>query len=172
MTQLIPKITIGGRKVDFITAGYVQPGGIAAASLQFQMPTYEETRKLWNQEVTFFVDKNDSKPIFRGWINRTRKTDNFIDVFAEDVIGYMVRGGDSHIAELTLDNKNNIDGLTVGAAIKKTIELANLDDKVGTDYIGDTSPRIGSVQKSPLRGTLDVITVSYTHLTLPTTPYV
>ena len=159
MTQLIPKITIGGRKVDFITAGYVQPGGIAAASLQFQMPTYEETRKLWNQEVTFFVDKNDSKPIFRGWINRTRKTDNFIDVFAEDVIGYMVRGGDSHIAELTLDNKNNIDGLTVGAAIKKTIELANLDDKVGTDYIGDTSPRIGSVQKSPLRGTLDVITI-------------
>jgi hypothetical protein len=167
MPQLIPKITIAGRAIDFVTAGYVQPGGLAAASLQFQMPTHEESRKLWNQEVAFYVDKNDSKPIFRGWINRTKKTDNYVDVFAEDVIGYMIKGGDSNIAELTFNDKINIDGLTIGAAIKKVIELAKLDDKVGTDYIGDTSPRMGTVQKVPIRGTVDIITVFKTLLSRP-----
>ena len=167
MTQLIPKITIAGRTVDFVTAGYVQPGGLSAGSMQFQMPVDEESRKLWNQEVTFYVDKNDSKPIFRGWINRTKKTDNSIDIFAEDAIGYMIKGGDTNVAELSFDEQNNVDGLTVGAAIKKIIEMAKLDDKIGTDYIGDTSPRIGTTQKTPIRGTMDILTVFKTLLGRP-----
>ena len=124
MSQRIPRVTIDGRDVDFVRAAYTQPGGLAAASLEFNLPIQEEIRKLWNKEVTFYVDKGDSKPIFRGWINRTKKTDNDVTIFAEDAIGYMIKGGDTNVAKIVFDETQNVDGLTVGAAIKKIIELA------------------------------------------------
>ena len=167
MSQRIPRVTIDGRDVDFVRAAYTQPGGLAAASLEFNLPIQEEIRKLWNKEVTFYVDKGDSKPIFRGWINRTKKTDNDVTIFAEDAIGYMIKGGDTNVAKIVFDETQNVDGLTVGAAIKKIIELAKLDSKIGTDYIGDTSPRIGSVQKTPIRGTLDILSAIKTLLARP-----
>lgn len=160
MQQLIPKVTIEGREVDFIQVSYAQPGVLSAATLSFNIPlSVAGTESLWNKEVTLFVSKSDSKPIFRGWINRTKKDFNNVQIMAEDAFGYMLKGGDTSLAEVVLDKKENIDGLTAGAAIIKLIKMSELSDKVGTDFIGDTSPVIGSVQKEPIRGTLKVLDV-------------
>jgi len=158
--QIIPKVTIEGREVDFIRVNYAQPGILSAATLQFTIPlTVAGTESLWNKEVTFYVSKSDSKPIFRGWINRTKKDFNKVDIFAEDAFGYMLKGGDTTLAEVVLDDRENVDGLTGGAAIIKLLQMSELTEKVGTDFIGDTSPVVGSVQKEPIRGTLKVLDV-------------
>jgi len=158
--QIIPKVTIEGREVDFIQVSYAQPGVLSAATLSFSIPlSVAGTESLWNKEVTFFVSKSDSKPIFRGWINRTKKDFNQVQVMAEDAFGYMLKGGDTSLAEVVLDKRENIDGLTAGAAIIKLLKMSELSDKVGTDFIGDTSPVVGSVQKEPIRGTLKVLDV-------------
>ena len=160
MQQVTPKITINGTEVDFIQCQYKLPGILSSASLDFKLPLeIAGTESLWNKEVTFYIDKGDSKPVFRGWINRTKKTLNDISIFAEDALGYMIKGGAETTAEVKLDNSDNLDGLTPGAAIVKLIQIAKLEDKVGTDFIGDTSPIVGSVQKKPIRGTLKVMDV-------------
>lgn len=160
MQQVIPRITIEGAEVDFITCNYKLPGFMSAASLDFKLPlSVAGTENLWNKEVTFFVDKGDSKPIFRGWINRSKKTLNDVSIFAEDAFGYMVKGGAETLAEVRLDDRENLDGLTPGAAIIKLLTLSKLDSRVGTDFIGDTSPVVASVQKEPIRGTLSVMEV-------------
>lgn len=155
-----PRILIDGREIDFVKADYSQPGVLSAASLSFNVPlAIAGTENLWDKEITFYVDKSDSKPIFRGWVNRTKKTFNDVDIYAEDGFGYMIKGGDTTVSRVQLDERQNLDGLTVGAAIIKLLEIAKLDSKIKTDYIGDTSPRIGSVQKVPIRGTLTVLEV-------------
>ena len=155
-----PRILIDGREIDFVKADYSQPGVLSAASLSFNVPlAIAGTENLWDKEITFYVDKSDSKPIFRGWVNRTKKTFNDVDIYAEDGFGYMIKGGDTTVSRVQLDEQQNLDGLTVGAAIIKLLEIAKLDSKIKTDYIGDTSPRIGSVQKVPIRGTLTVLEV-------------
>jgi hypothetical protein len=160
VTKLIPRIAIEGKSVDFIQANYAQPGMLSAASVSFNIPlSVAGTESLWNKEVTLFVDKGDSKPIFRGWINRTKKDFNEVQVYAEDGFGYMIKGGDTTVATVQLDDRNNLDGLTVGAAIIKLLKLSKLDSKIKTDFIGDTSPLVGSVQKQPIRGTLLVMDV-------------
>ena len=165
MAQLIPKITIEGRSVDFVKANYAQPGVLSAASLSFNIPlSVAGTESLWNKEVTLYVDKGDSKPIFRGWINRTKKNFDEVEIYAEDGFGYMIKGGDTSVAKIQLDERENLDGLSIGGAIIKLLELAKLDTKIKTDYIGDSSPIIGTVQKKPIRGTLLVMEIIKTLL--------
>ena len=160
MQPVTPRITIDGVEADFITCQYKLPGILSAASLDFTLPlAIAGNESLWNKEVTLYIDKGDSKPVFRGWINRTKKTLNDISIFSEDAIGYMIKGGAETTAEVKLDDQDNLDGLTPGAAIVKLISLAKLEDKVGTDFIGDTNPIVGSVQKTPIRGTLKVMEV-------------
>tara|TARA_R110000751_G_scaffold55804_3_gene119607 strand:+ start:12455 stop:13510 length:1056 start_codon:yes stop_codon:yes gene_type:complete len=160
MLSKIPRILIDGREIDFVKANYSQPGILSAASLSFTVPLgVAGTENLWEKEVTLYVDRSDSKPIFRGWVNRTKKDFNQVNIFAEDGFGYMVKGGDTTVAKIQLDERQNLDGLTVGGAIIKLFELTHLDTKIKTDYIGDTSPIIGSVQKQPIRGTLLVLDI-------------
>ena len=163
----VPRITIDGADVEFIQGSYVLHGNFSSANLEFILPDSQKWGDMWNKEVTFFVDKGDSKPIFRGWINRTKRTFENLTVYAEDAMGFLLKGGDMHTATVALTNRENIDGLTVGAAAVKLIELAKLDDKVKTDYIRDTSPRIGTVQKKPLRGEMTVAQALKTLLQRP-----
>jgi len=145
MTEIIPRVCIDGREVDFLKGAYVNPGSMSAATISFELSVSEGvTKKLWNKEVTLYLNQNDTVPLFRGWIKRTKPTFNTITIMAEDGLGYMVRGGEREKAKVVLDNFTNIDGLTVGTAIKKLLEISKLNNKVKTDYIGDTSPKISS----------------------------
>ena len=146
MREISPRILIDGREVDYLEGNYAYPGNLSAATMTFKLPlTFGGMKKLWNKEVTMFLNKFDPTPIFRGWIKRTNPTFNDVEIIAEDAIGYMVRGGEMERAEIALDERVNLDGLTVGAAIKKALELAKLDTKLGTAFIGDTSPLQNSV---------------------------
>lgn len=145
MTEITPRVCIDGREVDFLKGTYANPGNLSAATISFDLSISEGvTKKLWNKEVTFYLSQNDTVPIFRGWIKRTKPTLNQITILAEDGLGYMVKGGEMEKAKVVLDNFSNIDGLTIGTAITKLLELSKLNNKVKTDYIGDTSPKISS----------------------------
>jgi hypothetical protein len=156
MNEIIPEIRIEGKIVPFTKGAYTSTGGLTAATLEFTIPrTYGGFKKLWNKEVTFYPHEYDNKPLFRGYIKRLKEDFNQVTIYAQDVIGYMVLGGDEEKAKVSLTDDSNIDGLTIGNAIRKVIKLANLDSKIKTDFIGDTSPLVSSSQ-SIIRGTKGV----------------
>ena len=113
-------------------------------------------KKLWNKEVTFYLNEFDTVPMFRGWIRRTNETFNDIEIIAQDGFGYMREAGDTEVAKIALTNQFNLDGLTIGAAMVKAFILSKLDTKIKTDFIRDTTPVISTVHQ-PLRGTLTVL---------------
>jgi len=159
MLELTPKIYIDGIDIDFINAGVSQKGSLKAGQLDFTIPTSTGIGlNFWNKEVTLYMNTSDAVPLFRGWIKRVKENYNEIQIHAEDAIGYLLKGGEAENAKVALDNTTNLDGLTGGAAIIKAIELAKLDDKIKTDYLGDTSPII-STSEEPIRGTLTVIDI-------------
>jgi len=164
MLELTPKIYIDGIDIDFINAGVSQKGSLKAGQLDFTIPTSTGIGlNFWNKEVTLYMNTSDAVPLFRGWIKRVKENYNEIQIHAEDAIGYLLKGGEAENAKVALDDTTNLDGLTGGAAIIKAIELAKLDDKIKTDYLGDTNPII-STSEEPLRGTLTVIDVIKTVL--------
>jgi len=156
MKEIIPEIRVEGKVVPYTRGAYTSTGGLTAATLEFTIPsTYGGWKKLWNKEITFFVNKDDNKPIFRGYVKRLKEDFNDVTLYAQDVIGYMVLGGDSEKAKISLTEDINLDGLTIGNAISKAIKLAKLDSKIKTDYIGDTVPLFSSSQP-PLRGVMGI----------------
>lgn len=164
MNAITPKILIDGEDTDYLDAQYAQPGGMGAATLSFSIPaTQGGTRKLWNKEVLLYLNEFDSSPIFRGWIKRTNPTFNDVSIIAEDGFGYMIKGGEASKAKVVLTDTDNIDGLTLGAAVPALLKKAKLDDKIKTDFIGDTSPTVNSVSE-PIRGTIAVLDVIKTLL--------
>tara|TARA_R110000765_G_scaffold257873_7_gene358190 strand:+ start:3962 stop:5014 length:1053 start_codon:yes stop_codon:yes gene_type:complete len=159
MTVLIPDIRIEGVSVPFFKGAYTSTGGLTASTLQFTLPlSYAGFKNLWNKEVTFYLNEFESTPIFRGYIKRVKQDFNKIEVIAQDVFGYMVMGGNESMAKIALTEYDNLDGLTTGPAIKKAIEMAKLNTKIGTDFIGDTTPSVSS-SRPPIRGTLSVLDI-------------
>ena len=159
MLELTPKIFIDGIEIDFINAGLSQQGSLKAGQLDFTIPTSTGVGlNFWNKEVTLYFNSSDGVPLFRGWIKRVKENYNEIQIHAEDAIGYLLKGGDAENAKIALDDSNNLDGLTGGAAIIKAIELAKLDTKIKTDFLGDTNP-IVSTSSEPIRGTFTVIDI-------------
>ena len=156
MRKISPKIAIDGKSVEYLEGSYNNTGGGKAAELEFSLPlTYGGSTKLWNKEVTLFLNESDSTPLFRGWIKRAQPTFNDITILAMDALGYLVKGGDSEKAKIQLTDTDNLDGLTASAAIVAALKKAKLNNKLGTDFIGDTSPRVSS-SNPPLRGTMGV----------------
>ena len=158
MKEITPDIRIEGRLVEYLEGNYQNTGGLTAATLQFKLPRQQDGyRKLWNKEVTFFLNEAD-KPLFRGYIKRVKENFDSIEVFAQDIIGYMVKGGNPEKAKIALTDKDNIDGLSAANAIRSAISKALLNTKIGTDIIGDTTPIVSS-SRPPLRGTLSVLDI-------------
>jgi len=159
MNEIIPRVQLDGRDVEFTDGVYQNSGGLTAATLQFKLSTSQENyRKYWNKEVIFYMDKHDTTPMFRGYVKRIKEDLEFIEVFAQDVFGYIVKGGNKEQAKVALDDNNNLDGNTAAGAIKLAISKASLSDRVKTDFIGDTKPLISS-SRPPLRGTLSLLDI-------------
>ena len=160
MQEIIPNILIDNQEIDYFQGDFQRNGNLTPSTIVFKMPLTEGvSKKLWNKEVTLYINKTDTAPIFRGWIKRVKEDFNTIEIYAEDALGYMVKGGEQGVAVIGLTDSVNIDGLTCGAAITKLLELAKLDTKLKTDYIGDTTPVVSTVSEQ-FRGSfnpLDII---------------
>ena len=150
-----PKIFIDGRKVEFVSGVLNTRGFNTASQLDFTIIDKSVSyRKYWNKEVTVFFNPTDGTPIFRGRIINSKMVDE-IGMGFTAVNGFGFLTG-HHKATVTLDDLDNVDGLSPGGTIAKLISLANLSDVVGTDYIGDTNP---VVQVKPLRGSIVILDV-------------
>ena len=159
MNEITPEVKIEGVSVDYLEGQYQSTGGLTAATLQFKLPlSYAGYKHLWNKEVELFLKESDAKPIFRGYIKRLKEDFNSVEIYAQDILGYMVKGGNPEKAKVALTNKDNLDGLSAANAIRKAVSMALLNTKVGTDIIGDTTPIISS-SRPPLRGTLGVLDI-------------
>ena len=157
MNEISPRITIDGVDVDYLDGSYDNPGQLSSATLTFKIPnTLGGMKKLWNKEVCLYLNKFDSAPLFRGWIKMTNMDFNEVEITAQDIVGYMLLGGSDEKAKIALTERDNLDGLSAGAAIAKAITLAKLNTKLGTDIIGNTTPVVSSV-RPPLRGTLSIL---------------
>jgi hypothetical protein len=164
MAEITARVCIDGREVDYLDGSYQNAGNLTAATLTFKLPlTYGGMKKLWNKEVTFYMHEFDTVPMFRGWIRRTNETFNDIEIIAQDGFGYMREAGDTEVAKIALTEESNLDGLTIGAALVKALELANLDTKIKTDFIRDTTPYVSTV-RLPLRGTMKIQDIMQTLL--------
>lgn len=141
MTKDTSEIFIDGKSVEFTQASLKERGGSTAAELNFVVPFGESNyRKYWNKEVTVFFQSGDGTPLFRGRIINTVINANVSIKFrALNVLGFLTG---HQRARVTLDNDRNIDGLSAGASIVKLIRMAKLDNIIGTDYIGETTPVI------------------------------
>tara|TARA_R100001015_G_C4626814_1_gene186020 strand:+ start:959 stop:2008 length:1050 start_codon:yes stop_codon:yes gene_type:complete len=158
MSEITPEVRIEGVSVDYIDGTYQSTGGLTAATLQFKLPkSYAGYKDLWNKEVTLHFTDFD-KPLFRGYIKRIKANFDDVEIFSQDILGYMVKGGNPEKAKISLTDKENIDGLTAGNAIRKAVSMALLDNKINTDAIGDTTPTISS-SRPPIRGTLGVLDI-------------
>tara|TARA_Y100001963_G_scaffold96508_1_gene132898 strand:+ start:15725 stop:16747 length:1023 start_codon:yes stop_codon:yes gene_type:complete len=138
MTATSSRIYIEGKRVDYTNGTLTKQGGNTASKITFTLPGKSiQLRKYWGKEVTFYFNKSDSVPMFRGYIiNAEISGNSSISLRAVDVLGFLTG---HHRPKIILDNASNVDGLTVSGAFKKLIELAKLD-KIGTDFIKDTDP--------------------------------
>ena len=122
MNEITPRVLIDNIDVEYTEGTYVLNGGLTAATLQFKISTLQENyRKFWNKEVLFFLDKHDTIPMFRGYIKRVKEELDYLEIFAQDALGYMVKGGNKEMAKVALDTDNNLDGNTASGAIKLAI---------------------------------------------------
>tara|TARA_Y100001963_G_scaffold145787_1_gene219868 strand:+ start:1739 stop:2764 length:1026 start_codon:yes stop_codon:yes gene_type:complete len=155
MAAHTPNIFIDGEKVEFVSGKLNSRGFNTASQLDFTIVDNSISyRKYWNKEVTVFFNPTDSTPIFRGRIIDSKMVDEIGMKFtAVDGFGFLTG---HHKATVSLDDLDNVDGLSPGGTIAKLISLANLSDVVGTDYIGDTNP---IVQVKPLRGSIVILNV-------------
>lgn len=135
------KILLDGKSIPFSQASVNIRGGNTAGELNFIMATMSPNyQSLWNKEVTVYFQTGDAYPIFRGRVvDSTVESNNTLKVKCLDVYGFLTG---HQRARVLLDDNRNIDGLTAGASIHKMIRYANLQDIVGTDFIGDTTPII------------------------------
>tara|TARA_R100001594_G_scaffold81979_3_gene116440 strand:- start:1003 stop:2028 length:1026 start_codon:yes stop_codon:yes gene_type:complete len=155
MQPISSKVFLNGESVDFITANLKKQGGFTATGFTFTLPKTDVSfRKYWNQEVLFYIDKSDAYPTFRGRVsNVTIVGEREVQFNCVDALGYLTG---HYKARITLDATKNVDGMSAGSTIRTIIKMANLQDIVGTDYIGDTSPVI---QMPVLRGTFDILDI-------------
>ena len=139
MHETTPEILIDGERVEYTTGNLTKQGNNTASKLTFTIPGDSVTyRKYWNKEVTFYFNKSDSKPMFRGYIMNAEINNNFsVNLTALDVLGFLT-GLDR--AAVSLTDAENVDGMSIGSALVKMIRLANLQNKIGTDFLGDTNP--------------------------------
>jgi len=159
MNEITPEVRIEGKLVDYVEGMYDNSGGLTAATLQFTLPlSYAGYKNFWNKEVTFFLHESDGVPIFRGYIKRIKENLEEVEIFAQDVLGYMVLGGNPEKAKVALTDRENIDGLSAANAIRQAISKSQLSTKISTDIIGDTTPIVSS-SRPPLRGTLGTLDI-------------
>jgi hypothetical protein len=161
MQPITSKVYLDGKSVDFMSANLKRQGGTTATGFTFILPKDDASfRKYWNKEVLFFVNESDAYPMFRGRVSDTVIVgDRQVQFQCVDALGYLTG---HYKAQVTLDDDDNVDGLTPAATIRTLIRMANLQDIVGTDYIGDTSP---IVRIAPLRGTFAIMDIIKTILT-------
>ncbi len=149
------EVYLNGKLVDFLTANLKKQGGNTATGFDFVLPKEDASfRKFWNQEVLFFINKSDSYPAFRGRVISTVVVgEREVKFECADALGFLTG---NYKAQVTLDDSNNIDGLSPAASVKKLIKMASLNDIIGTDYIGETNPVI---QMDILRGTFSIMEI-------------
>ena len=152
MPEISPEIYIDGRQTDFIAGTLDRQGQTTAGILSFTIPGDDVSfRKFWGKEITFFLNKDDTYPMFRGYVINTQINENVsIRIRATDALGFLTG---LNRARVTLDDSTNIDGCSIGGALKKMINMAGLTN-IGTDFLGDTDP-IAQVKRA--RGSVFIL---------------
>jgi hypothetical protein len=154
MKETTSRITISGKPLDFIDATLKNSGDMSASQLSIAVAgEHKSFRKYYGNEVIAYLNQEDTYPFFRGYVmNIEIMGEKGVRLIALDALGWLTG---HQKATVFVTDSSNIDGYTVGGALKKLVKLANLDSKVGTDYIGDTSPIV--TVRNNTRGKVEIL---------------
>ena len=134
-----PKLYIDNKLIDYNISGSLNFQGnnqlntlsvkISNTDLQFQ--------SLFNKSVKFYLNSDDSTPIFRGFVTQITPTDTHINIQARDV-RTLINGKDG--VQIDITDKINYDGYTLAQFLFKIITDENLD--IGLGFLKDSNPPI------------------------------
>ena len=103
--------------------------------------------RLFNEEVKIYLNENDGKPIFRGFIKQVVPSDTNLNITVYDP-RYLLTSKEG--IPINITDKDNYDGYTVSQFLIDYIDKYVNTDKIyiGTDYISDTviSTLMGSLR--------------------------
>ena len=134
-----PKLYIDNKLIDYNISGSLNFQGnnqlntlsvkISNTDLQFQ--------SLFNKSVKFYLNSDDSIPIFRGFVTQLTPTDTHVNIQARDV-RTLINGKDG--VQIDITDKINYDGYTLAQFLFKIITDENLD--IGLGFLKDSNPPI------------------------------
>tara|TARA_R100000315_G_C5227060_1_gene138077 strand:+ start:786 stop:1808 length:1023 start_codon:yes stop_codon:yes gene_type:complete len=136
-----PSLFLNGKEVLSDISGSVTFTGnnqLNTLSVKINNPDLQNT-SIYNKILELYLNNgaDDGVPIFRGYINDFTPNDKDISLFATDMRAKLTgRKG----LKLTLTDKNNYDGYTLGQFIFSYINEFIDDTDIGTDFLTDTSP--------------------------------
>ena len=136
-----PSLFLNGKEVLSDISGSVTFTGnnqLNTLSVKINNPDLQNT-SIYNKILELYLNNgaDDGVPIFRGYINDFTPNDKNISLFATDMRAKLTgRKG----LKLTLTDKNNYDGYTLGQFIFSYIDEFVDDTDIGTDFLTDTSP--------------------------------
>lgn len=138
-----PRLIINDNDINARITGTIRyPGNNQLNRLSVKINTTEmQHMALQNKKVELYLNNGsyDSVPIFRGFINDYTPTDKDITIVATDVRSKLT--GNKGL-RLTLTDKNNYDGYTLGQFVFSYLDEFVNDDNIGTSMLSDTSPPI------------------------------
>ena len=136
-----PKLIINGKEILSDITGSVRFNGnnqLNSLSVKISNPEIQNMA-LYNKSVELYLNdgSDDSVPIFRGFINDFTPSDTSITLNATDIRAKLT--GKKGL-RVTLTDRNNYDGYTLGQFIASYLEEFVNDEEIGTTMLSDTSP--------------------------------
>ena len=148
MSQLsysAPRLFLGSKEIiNFTSINYKNGGKNTVSSLSVKINDPElDDAALLGKEVVFFLNygSDDSVPFFRGFVRQFTPTDKDINLVVHDVLSFLA-GAES--PPLTITNKENYDGFTVGQMLYDYINTTVNISKtiIGLDMLNDSNPPV------------------------------
>ena len=138
-----PSLIVNGKEILSDISGSVKfTGNNQLNSLTVKIANPElQNMGIYNKIIELYLNNgsDDSVPIFRGYINNFTPSDNSITLNATDMRAKLT--GNKGL-KLTLTDKNNYDGYTLGQFIFSYLKEFIDDSSIGTDMLVDTSPAV------------------------------
>jgi len=137
------RLVIGNKEIKDGISGSVRiPGNSQLNTLNIKINNPEiQNMALYGKNIELYINDGsyDSVPTFRGFISDINPSDKGVSINASDMRSKLT--GNKGL-RLTLTDKNNYDGHTLGQFLFSYLNEFIDDEDIGTEYLNDTSPPV------------------------------
>ena len=150
-----PKLYIDNELIEYDISGSINfPSKNQISTLNVRMSNPDlQFKALLNKDIAFYLNSDDSFPVFRGIVTSVTPSTTETRIIANDT-RRLLSGNEGLKIEIS-DNKN-YDSYTLAQFIKKIINDKNID--IGVDFLKDTNPPINLKGVRDLTDIYNVVT--------------